>query len=365
MKILHVYKDFDPPVHGGIEGHIARLCRYQQQWGEVDVLTCSRSILTRSVIHGGTRVTEVGEWGRFQRAPIAPAFPWHLRRSDADVVVLHLPNPTAEVAWLLAPSGAALVIRYHSDVVRQARAMKVYGPLQQRLLKKAARILPTSQVYLDSSTTLAPHQARCRVVPLGIEAAAFQSPDEEAVAALHERYGSRFVLFSGMHRYYKGLKHLVAAAGAIDAPVVIAGEGPERSALMAQAASLGVEIHFPGYLAHHELVAHLHAASVFVFPSVARSEAFGISIMEAHAAGLPVVATRLGTGVEFINEDGKTGLNVAPGDDQALAEAVNRILGDPEAALSMGAYARDRIERDFDACSLAAAEWTHYEEALA
>jgi rhamnosyl/mannosyltransferase len=363
MRILHVYKDFDPPVRGGIERHIALMCRHQAQWAEVAAMTCSRSPRTRRVRRDGTAVLEVGEWGRLQGAPLAPGFPWRLRRSPADVVVVHVPNPTAEVAWLLARHPGALVVRYHSDVVRQAGAMRLYGPVQQRFLRRARLILPTSEPYLASSETLRPVADRCRVVPLGIDPAPFQDPDPARVAALRAEHGGDFVLFSGMHRYYKGLPWLVRAAPGIRARVVMAGDGPERAGAMALARELGVDIAFPGALSDADLAAHLHACALFVFPSVARSEAFGISIMEAHACGKPVVATRLGTGVEFINEDGRTGWNVPPKDSAALAEAVNRLLADPAARAAMGAHARARILRDFTAAAVARTEFALYEEA--
>jgi rhamnosyl/mannosyltransferase len=111
-------------------------------------------------------------------------------------------------------------------------------------------------------------------------------------------------------------------------------------------------------------VAHLHACAVFAFPSVARSEAFGISIMEAHACGKAVVATRLGTGVEYINEEGKTGYNVPPGDAVALAEALNRLLADPVLCRDMGAYAQQRIETEFRAEMTARKEFDLYQEVL-
>ncbi len=362
MKILHVYKDFDPPVRGGMERHIALMCRFQRQWAEVEALMCSRRLRTRRVVRDGTPVTEVGEWGRFQSAPVAPMFPWHLRRMRADVVVIHSPNPTAEVSCLLARPRGRVVVRYHSDVVRQAAAMRLYKPLLMRFLRESAIILPTSEPYLDTSPYLAAVRDKCRVVPLGIVAEMFAHPDAARVAALRTAYGGDFVLFSGMHRYYKGLPWLVRAAGAIRAKVVIAGDGPERSACMALAKELGVDIAFPGSLEHDDLVAHLHACAVFAFPSVARSEAFGISILEAHACGKPVVATRLGTGVEFANLDGVTGLNVPPQDAQALAEAINALLADPERARAMGVRARERVLRDFDAEAVARMEFDIYQE---
>lgn len=365
MKILHVYKDFDPPVHGGIERHMALSCHFQRAWADVEALTCSRGPRTATVDRDGTAVTEVGEWGRFQSAPISPRFPSELRRKRADVVVVHSPNPTAELSWLLARPAGTLVVRYHSDVVRQAAAMALYRPFLNALLRRADLILPTSAPYLASSATLAPFRDKCRVVPLGILPEVFAAPDEGRIEAVRQRYGGPFVLFTGKHRYYKGLPYLVEAASRIDAPVVIAGDGPERENTMRLAGAAGVPVHFPGYLDHESLVAYLHACSVFVFPSVERSEAFGMSIMEAHACGKPVVATRLGTGVEFINEHGKTGLNVPPRDAGALAEAVNELLAAPDARAEMGAYARERIGNQFHAAKVAEQEFNLYQEAMA
>lgn len=357
IKILHVYKDFEPPIHGGMERHMALMCRFQQEWADVEALTCSRRFGTRVVDRDGTRVTEVGELGRFQSAPASPMYPFYMRMMKADVVMVHVPNPTAELGWLLTRPSGKLVIRYHSDVVRQAAAMKLYRPFQQRFLANAEVIIPTSQNYLDTSETLAPHRDKCEVISLGILPEDFESPNEAMVNECRERYGEKFVLFAGRHRYYKGLHVLVEAAQWMDVPVVIAGEGPESDHLKRQATELGVSVQFPGKLSQEDMVAHLHACSVMAFPSIERSEAFGISIMEAHVCRKPVVATQLGTGVEFINEDGKTGFNVAVGDAQAFADAANRLMNDDTQREEMGEYARDRIIAQFDARHIARLEY--------
>ncbi|MCC6143948.1 MAG: glycosyltransferase [Candidatus Hydrogenedentes bacterium] len=362
MRLLHVYKDFYPPVSGGMERHIGLMCRFQRQWAEVRALVCSRGPRTRRVVRDGTEVIEVGEFGRLQSAPLAPAFPLWLRRLEADVIVVHMPNPTAEAACLLAHPRAKIVVRYHSDVVRQASAMKLYRPVLMQFLRKADMILPTSAQYVASSPHLQAVREKCQVVPLGILPEEFEAPAPERIAAVRARYGGEYVLFSGVHRYYKGLPYLVRAAADIQAPLVIAGDGPERPAVMALAAELGVPIHFPGALSHEDLVTHLHGCAVFAFPSCERSEAFGISILEAHACGKPVVATRLGTGVEFVNLDGQTGVNVAPREPAAFAAAVNRLLLEPEIRARMGAFAKDRIAREFDARTVARREMDLYEE---
>lgn len=369
MRILHVYKDFDPPVHGGMERHIALMCHFQRQWAHVEALVCSRSWHTRVMDRDGTRVTEVGEWGRFQSAPFSPLFPWYMRRLQADVVVVHVPNPTAELGYLIARPRGRLVVRYHSDVVRQAAAMRYYGHFQVKFLAKADMILPTSEPYSESSPTLRAlrkcNPSACvRVVPLGILPDEFEDADPGRVQALRSAYGGRYVLFSGRHRYYKGLEYLVRAAPDIKASVVLAGDGPERPNVEALARRIGAPVRFVGALSHEELVAHLHGCDVFVFPSVERSEAFGLSILEAHASGRPVVATRLGTGVEVANLDGITGLNVPPRDPRALAESVNRLLDDEPLRSAMGENARNRVRREFHAEQAARAEFDLFQEAL-
>jgi rhamnosyl/mannosyltransferase len=373
VKILHVYKDFYPPINGGMERHISLMCRFQRQWADVEALVCGRRLLTRVVERDGIRVTEVGEWGRFQSAPISPGFPWRLRRASADIVVIHTPNPTAEISYLLTRPHGRLVVRYHSDVVRQASAMKAYGPVLVKFLLEADIIIPTSEQYAHTSPTLRSVLDRCsekrrdrliRVVPLGILPEEFTPPDSAVVERLRRSYGGHYVLFSGMHRYYKGLEYLVRAAGRIRVPVVMAGDGPERERMMALARELGVSITFPGALSHADLVAHLYGCDVFAFPSVERSEAFGLSMLEAHACGKPVVATRLGTGVEFVNLDGETGLNAPPRDSEALADAINALLDEPERARAMGEFARKRVERDFRAERVARAEFELYQEVL-
>ena len=364
MKILHVYKDFDPPVHGGMERHMALMCRFQREWADVRALTCSRRLRTAAATRGGTEVREVGEWARFQSAPVSPMFPYYLRAMEADVVVIHVPNPTAELSYLLSRPRGKLVVRYQSDVVRQAAAMKVYRPFLMKFLSKADIILAASEQYLSTSSALQPFLDKCRVVPLGIVAEEFAPPDSDCIRALRERYGGRFVLFSGRHRYYKGLEYLVRAAEKIDARVVIAGTGPERARTEALARELGTGVEFVGALSHEELVAHLHACEVMAFPSVDRSEAFGVSMLEAHACGTPVVATTLGTGVEYVNLHEKTGLNVPPRDAEALSASINELLHNADLRSRLGETARARVCKDFDARRIARVEFEIYQEVV-
>lgn len=363
MKIVHVYKDFYPPVAGGIERHVALMCRFQQSEAEVEALVCSRRFLGRHRKVDGTTVREVGEWGRFQGAPVSPAFPFRLRQSRADVAVVQTPNPTAEISAVIARPNK-LVVRYQSDVVRQSAAMRVYGPVFNRFLDSADAIVTSSTQYVDTSPYLNARRQRCHVIPLGIVPEMYDNPSEPGMAGLREKYGGAFVFTCGRHVYYKGLEYLIDAAPGIDAKVVIGGNGPLTERLRAQALNAGSDVEFTGVLAEKDLINHLHACDVFAFPSCERSEAFGLSMLEAQACGKPVVATRLGTGVEYVNVDGRTGINVPPRDPAKLAAALNRLLHNPALASELGEAGHDRVRQEFDARTVARLELEVYKSIL-
>ncbi|MBI4831274.1 MAG: glycosyltransferase, partial [Candidatus Lindowbacteria bacterium] len=335
MKILHVYKDYYPPVVGGIEKHIAQLCNYFKQKHEVTVLVCNRRPFTSIENVDGVTVIKVGQVGRLQSAPLAPTFPLWLRRLEADIVHFHMPNPTCEFSYLLAGSPGTMVVTYHSDIIRQELLLRFYRPFLQRFLARARVIMPTSSIYADTSPFLREVRSKCQVVPLGIDTHMIESAGSRLgpeIGKLHNIFGPDFILFVGKIRYYKGLQFLIEAMPKINVPLVVVGSGPMEDDLRALAANYGVadKTHFVGELTEDDLWVFYHACSLLVLPSVYRSEAYGLVQLEAHACAKPVVSTRLGTGVEFVNMDGKTGLVVPPADSAALAGAINELLGDPE-----------------------------------
>ena len=158
--------------------------------------------------------------------------------------------------------------------------------------------------------------------------------------------------------YYKGLHVLLDAAREWPGTMLIVGDGPLEPSLRAQAAALGVEdrVKFLGRVSHADLPAYYQACDVFVLPSIARTETFGVVQVEAMAAGLPVVSTRLPTGVPWVNQDGVSGLVVAPEDAVALGAALRRLaddhalrqrLADGARRRASALFSRDRMVRVF------------------
>lgn len=381
MRVLHVYKDY-APVMGGIEGHIQTLARAQAARGLAVSILVTRPDGLRTVrgddpgtppdstSHGahGSGTVEVIRAGRLLTArstPLSPQLPLLLASARPDIVHLHAPYPPGELAQLLFRRGRATVIGYHSDVVRQRWLGSLWRPLQRRLLRRADRVLVASHAYRESSPALRAADARCTVIPYGIDLARFARPDPVRIEAWRARFPGPKTLFVGRLRYYKGIAHLIDAVATHEqGHLLIAGRGPMETAWRLRAAATAgrQRIHFLGDVAADDLAALYAAADLFVLPSTHRSEAFGIVLLEAMAAGLPVVSTELGTGTSEINIDGETGRVVPPSDPTALASALRGLLADEATRQSMGAAGRARAERLYGVETMVDAVGTVYNE---
>ena len=321
-----------------------------------DVLCANRRAVTE---HGraaaGYEVVRAASLGLLLSTSMAPALVGQLRRMAAgrDIIHVHMPDPMAALALRLVQPRARLVVHWHSDIVRQRFARHLYGPLQTWLLDRADAIIATSSAYADSSPALQRWRAKVSVIPIGIEAAA--PPATARVAALRASFPGKKIVFAlGRMSYYKGFDVLIEAAARLpeDCVVLIGGAGEllERHRVLAAALPGGGRVQMLGPVADDELATYFAAADVFCLPSVARSEAFGVVMLEAMALGKPLVATEIaGSGVPWVNQHGLTGLNVPVSSPEALAGALTSIVHNPGLAQIFGQAARKRYEDEFTA----------------
>jgi glycosyltransferase involved in cell wall biosynthesis len=190
------------------------------------------------------------------------------------------------------------------------------------------------------------HWDRLRIVHCGVLPAMYDRPRE---GSPREDTGEgTHLVFVGRLAPVKGLRVLIEALVALDRPdirLTIVGDGTERAPLEAMAAPLGDRVRFTGYQSQNEVAAILGTADAFVLPSFA--EGVPVVLMEALAAGLTVIATRI-TGVPELVDHGVSGLLVSPGDAQALSREIETFANDPTAARTMGEAGRETVRAEFD-----------------
>ncbi|MGH7925294.1 MAG: glycosyltransferase [Candidatus Binatus sp.] len=356
LRVLQIGKYF-APSHGGIESHLRDLCSALRKSVDLKVIVANHGLRRDRACIEGIDVIRLGRVMTLAAAPICPAMINAIRREEADIVHLHLPNPAAAIVCLLARPRGALVITWHSDVVRQRRLARLYQPLERLLLKRCSAIVATSPAYAAGSLVLREQADRCHLIPYGIDASLFDDGrvDQTLVEKLRRRFGPRMILSVGRLVYYKGTKFLIQAMAKVDAKLVIVGEGPLRGELEREAAINGTSdrVIFLGQI-DDNLSSYYHASDVFALPSCERSEAFGLVQLEAMACGRPVVNTRIDSGVPYVSPDGVTGFTVPPKDSDAIATALNRLLDNPELRKRMGSAARARVINEFGIRGMAA-----------
>lgn len=349
-KILHISK-FYYPYFGGIEDVARTLVKELAERHEQRILCFNDSSETVEEVVDDIPVTRVGIVGTLMSQPIAIHFQKHLKRIlgvfQPEYIHIHLPNPLS--AFLLQMIGCddyKIVLHWHSDILGQRLIYPFYRRWERRLLQKAYRVFVTSEAYKNFSLPLRDFQDKTVVLPniVSEKKMMVQPGDEQVIENIRQQWGNKkIVFFVGRHVEYKGLRYLVEIEKQMtsDCVVLVAGDGPQSS-IIRNLASGSSRIHFLGRLSNDELRCYLRAASVFVFPSYLRSEAFGVALAEALYCGLPAISYDIeGSGVNWVNRNGETGFVLPNLDIKGFAQAVDRVVEDDELRqrLSEGATA--------------------------
>lgn len=357
MKVLHFYRTYYPDTFGGVEQVIRQMVAGSTRLGiEAEVLTLTRDVANLEIEYEGRPI---------HRAPLnleiaSTGFSWAaLSRfkelaQQADIIHYHFPWPFMDMAHFLCGIKKPSVVTYHSDIVRQKYLLKLYQPLQNKFLRSVDRIVATSPNYLKTSPTLNKFRDKTEIITYGLDRSIYPQASDADLEKWRARFPTPFFLFVGMLRYYKGLHVLLDAAAGTDMPIVILGDGPVECELKQQVQNLGLKhVHFLGALPEADKVVLLSLCYALAFPSHLRSEAFGITLLEAAMYGKPMISCEIGTGTSYVNQDQQTGLVVPANDPVAFRQAMQTLLANPEMARVMGQNAAARYEELFTADCMA------------
>lgn len=352
LRLLQVNKAYFPHL-GGVESIVKQVAEglNGRDRCEVEVLACGDSRRSHEELLNGVRVERAATFGRMMSMPLSVDFFPRFRRmaARADAILLHHPFPLGFMAARILARDRPILVWYHSDIVRQRVSAALLAPLWNSVLGAARRIFVSSRRLLASSAILPRFTAKCAVVPFGVDHRRFAAAPSvvRAAAEIRARYGAPLLLTVGRLIYYKGFEFLIEAMRRLNARLLIVGTGPLEHNLIELAKRLGVAERIHIIQPAADLLPYYHACDVFILPSIAASEAFGLVQMEAMACAKPVVNTALPTAVPEVSLHNETGLTVPPADFASLANAIGRLLGDDALRRRFGENARARIESHY------------------
>lgn len=353
LRILEVNKAYYPHV-GGIESLVKQYAESFSEKSDLIVLVC-RDGRGRTINEkiGGAKIIRSGSFGTYFSCPLSVSFIENFRRlsQKSDVIHINMPFPLADVALLLSEYKGKVVISWHSDVVKQKKLMFFYKPIMMKLLKRADLIITATQGHIDSSPYISKFREKCQVIPYGINIREYLSIDKKPVLTdmLIDKSAVK-VFFTGRLVYYKGVDVLLRAFHNVhNCELFIAGTGSLETSLKEYAENHNMHnVHFMGFMPDDDLKCAFADCDIFVLPSVANSEAFGIVQLEAMVYSKPVINTALPTGVPHVSVDGVSGITVEPSSPIKLANAINMLAGDRNLREAYGRNAFRRVHDMFD-----------------
>lgn len=276
-----------------------------------------------------------------------------LKEFSPDVVVFHYPNPFVSTFLLpLLDKNTKLILYWHLDITKQKLLGKLFNRQTMKLLQRATKVIATSPNYVDGSPYLNQFREKCIVVPNCISQERFTITEriKQNIATIHKKYSGKIICLAvGRHVPYKGMTYLVKASKYLDDNfiVLIGGEGELTESLKAEAKD-DKKVVFLGKLHNEDLVSYYLASDIFAFPSITKNEAFGIALAEAMYFGKPAVTFTIpGSGVNYVNLNGVTGIECPNSDSKAFADAIKKLANDEALHKQYGEAGRQRVQELF------------------
>jgi rhamnosyl/mannosyltransferase len=369
IKVLQVNKFYAPWI-GGVERIVQIIAEGLQEKTNMQILTCQPKGKGCSDLYNGIPVFRASSFGILFSMPISFSFIHKLRKMsrDTDIMQFHAPFPLGDLACLLSGFKGKVIVWWHSDIISQRILARLIRPIIYAFLKRADLIIVATENHIKGSKVLKEFESKCKVIPFGLDVHEFEfKGPKKYLSHKLTAPGKVKILFVGRIVYYKGIDVLIEAMKSVSgAELFIVGAGvmeAEYTRFVRQN-KLDETIHFLGYLAFDKLKAAYSDCDIFVLPSINAVEAFGLVQIEAMYYGKPVINTNLATGVPLVSIHNETGLTVEPGDSQALAAAIQRLVDDRELRQSLGANAAKRVREQYTIDKMINSVYEEYEKIM-
>ena len=359
MKIAQVVSTF-PPYRGGMGNVAYHLTDHLSLLGfDVTVFTPKYSSIEHS-FDSYFKIKKLSPQFRYGNAAVVLQLCYKLPKFDT--VHFHYPFLGASlptiIAKLIKKKKIKLILHYHMDLVGRDWRSLVYKLYNWTylgwLVKFSDKILITSEDYLKTSLIYPlykKYQNKFKILPNGVDINYFKPQTKDIV--LVNRYGlqnKRVVLFVGAldsAHYFKGINYLIKAFEILkrdDVKLIIIGEGNLRHVYedMVHSYGLNNQVVFTGYVPDEELVKYYNLCDIFILPSIDKSEAFGMVLLEAMSCNKPVIATDL-PGVREVVSNKVDGCLAKPKNADKLAQQLNILLDNPKLCNEYGNSGRKKV----------------------
>jgi rhamnosyl/mannosyltransferase len=352
MRILHLAKYYWPRS-GGMERVVQSLAEGAANLGhEVEVVAVQSFGKRRDAGRRRASVTRAFSFGALGSQEIAPGYiaaAW----KRADVIHVHHPHPLADVATVLRAGRTPVVVTQHADAKRS-----VYHPIARMVLARARAVVVPSRAHLALSQEMRGFETKAEIIPFGIDETRWEVvPPTPPGAPPRALFIGRLVPFKGVDILLRALERVP------DLRLDIVGSGPEgpRLRTLSQALAVADRVKWWGEYPDEDLPRRMADADFLVLPSVTIEEMFGLVVLEAMAAGRPVITTAVPTAVREVNVPGVTGLEVPLRDVGALAHALETLAHDAALRQKMGDAGRQRVHERFTQSQMAERHIALYE----
>ncbi len=354
-KILHISKYYFP-FKGGTE-QIAQDCvnslaRYKQK-----IICFNNGTGNVKDKVDGIEVVRCGCFTEISSQPLSLSYGRILKNIigsfKPDIVVFHYPNPF--VAYYLLkylPGDTKFVLYWHLDIIKQKFLRKFFNLQNRKLLKRADKIIVTSYNYIKGSPWLKQVENKCVVIPNCINVQRLEKTvrSKSIEKKIKKKNNGKIICLAvGRHTEYQGFTYLIQASRYLDDRfrIYITGKG-ELTEKLKHEASGDNKIQFLGSVPDDVLKAYLSAMDIFCFPSVTKNEAFGLALAEGMYYSKPAVTFTIeGSGVNFVNLNGITGIEVPNRDAKAYADAIKKLASNRELREQYGRNGRKRVVENF------------------